>query len=219
MGMRGHPGLCPLTTAEVQRLGEGRVVVRDGVLGEALARAAADAVRRLDASGELTPAGIGRGGALHRDVRGDRTAWLDRTDEAPLGSLFLWFDLLRGELNRAAWLDLARFEVQVACYPGDGRGYARHRDAFAGSDARIVTALVYLNPDWEPSHGGVLRAWEPEGPVDVAPRLDRLVLFRSELVEHEVRPVHAPRAALTAWYRRPEAVPLLADPGGRPVKT
>ncbi|HET9450694.1 MAG TPA: 2OG-Fe(II) oxygenase, partial [Aggregicoccus sp.] len=62
-------------------------------------------------------------------------------------------------------------------------------------------AIWYANPDWAPAHGGVLRLYpEGEAPVDVEPVLDRLVVFLSERVEHEVLPVSAPRLALTAWF-------------------
>jgi SM-20-related protein len=63
-----------------------------------------------------------------------------------------------------------------------------------------VTAILYLNPDWTEAAGGLLRLHLPSGPLDVAPLLDRLVVFRSEIVEHEVLPTHAPRWAVTAWY-------------------
>jgi SM-20-related protein len=36
--------------------------------------------------------------------------------------------------------------------------------------------------------------------VDVEPSLDRLVVFLSERIDHEVLPAFAPRLALTAWY-------------------
>ena len=46
------------------------------------------------------------------------------------------------------------------------------------------------------------------GPIDVAPVLDRLLVFLSEQVEHEVLPTHLPRRAITAWFR---ARDLLGD--------
>jgi SM-20-related protein len=38
-------------------------------------------------------------------------------------------------------------------------------------------------------------------PVDVEPILDRLLVFLSERVEHEVLPTRVPRRAVTAWFR------------------
>jgi SM-20-related protein len=122
----------------------------------------------------------------------------------------LWalFRALRDSLNRGAYLGLDRMEVQVARYPGGGAVYARHRDAFpappAGRPNRRVTAIYYANPAWEPDDGGVLRLHGADGPVDVAPVLDRLLVFLSERVEHEVLPARAPRCAVTAWFRPPD---------------
>ena len=94
----------------------------------------------------------------------------------------------------------AGFDLQLAHYPGGGERYVRHRDAFQGQSNRRVTAIYYANLDWRPEHGGLLRLHLEEGTQDVEPTLDRLVVFLSERVEHEVLPSHAPRLALTAWF-------------------
>lgn len=69
-----------------------------------------------------------------------------------------------------------------------------------------VTALYYLNPAWEASMGGQLRihvSAATNGVVndeglpktwDVEPLLDRLVLFRSDIVDHEVGLAERPRS-------------------------
>ena len=75
----------------------------------------------------------------------------------------------------------------------------RHRDAFPGGDNRRVTAILYLNPDWQPEHGGQLRL-HLDPPRDVEPFSERLVVFLSDRVEHEVLPAFADRWAITAWY-------------------
>jgi SM-20-related protein len=102
------------------------------------------------------------------------------------------------QLNERAWLGLRRFDLQLARYQ-PGAKYVRHRDAFPGDDNRRITAIVYLNPTWAEPDGGKLRLFV-DPIVDLEPRLDRLVVFRSELIEHEVLPAHAERWALTAWY-------------------
>jgi hypothetical protein len=65
-----------------------------------------------------------------------------------------------------------------------------------------VTAIYYANPVWCPEDGGALRLHGDEGPIDVAPILDRLLVFLSERVEHEVLPAVTPRRAVTAWFGR-----------------
>lgn len=193
----------PLTDAEVRALGEGEPLVVDGFLAETAApRAALDAMLRR---GALRPAAIGRG-ADRRHVpalRGDHIAWLEEA-EPPLRALWGLFEGLRLRLNEDLWLGLRRFEVQVAAYPGQGEGYARHRDAFAGSRSRLATAIVYLNGGWQPEHGGCLRIFTEGGERDIAPLEGRLVLFLADRLEHEVLPCFAPRFAVTAWFRGDE---------------
>jgi SM-20-related protein len=176
---------------EVQALGDGGVVVRDGWLGDATARDALAEARELPFRAAQV-----RGG-FHPELRGDELCWLDRHPATPaLAKIVDNFAALAAELNRSAYLGLRRFEVQVARYAA-GTAYAPHRDAFAGvTRSRVVTALYYLNVGWTATDGGVLCA----GGQDIDPIADRLVVFLSEKVEHEVRPANALRYAVTAWY-------------------
>lgn len=181
------------------------MVIRDGVLGEAVEvlRRSAEALF-LDAR-TIRRAGTGRGPERSQDaaVRSDEMVWL--SEEAPaFAPLFGLFEGLRRALNEGAYLGLERFEVQLARYDR-GAHYARHRDAFSGPASRRVTAILYLNPDWRPEQGGQLRIHGPWA-RDVEPRAGRLALFLSDRVEHEVLPAFAPRFAATAWYYGPHAV-------------
>jgi SM-20-related protein len=205
--MSPGPALEP-SPAELADLAERGAFVRDGFLGAALAGAVRAELARL-APGRR-PARMGRGGAhLDPAERGDELLWLDEAAGGPaLAALRARLDGLGAALAREARLALGRREVQVAWYPGGGARYARHRDAFrdglvAAGPRRRLTAILYLNPGWEPAHGGELRLHLPGEVRDVAPALDRLVVFLSERVEHEVRPVHAPRLAVTAWFHGP----------------
>jgi SM-20-related protein len=178
-----------LSSDHVTRLADGELVILDGVLGP-------DAVETRRLAGELAeqvrPAGTSRQGVLG-SARQDAIRWLDPPD---LPVLSRFFDALRSELNERLWLALSHTELQLARYLA-GAHYSRHLDAFADQqDRRLVTAIYYLN-DWHAGDGGELRA----AGVDVEPILDRVVIFRSELVEHEVLPTHVPRFAVTAWYR------------------
>ncbi len=195
--------MVPGLDQEILQLGEQGFFVRDAFLGEAEARAMAAEAERLAREGAFTPAGVSRGADRRVDpvIRGDEIRWLGPEDHPRLHAAF---DQLRQDLNAGAYLGLGRFDVQLARYAGAGEGYQRHRDAFTGGPgSRRLTAICYLNPEWRPEHGGVLRLHLPSGPLDVEPRLDRLVVFRSERVEHEVRPSRAPRYAATAWYYGP----------------
>lgn len=200
-----------LTSAEVATLGDGGLVVRDGVWGP-LADAVRDAAVAWRQQGALTAAGVGLAGE-RLGVRDDRTAFLEpEPGEAPWDAVWRWAETAQGPLSSALWLGLQRFSVQVACYPGDGARYLRHVDALRAEAARRVTAIVYLNPGWTPEDGGCLRAYTPAGPVDVAPVHDRLVLFLADRVPHEVLPTNAVRYAVTTWFRGPQPVPWVPDP-------
>ena len=100
----------------------------------------------------------------------------------------------RGTMNSDRFVLGARSSVQIACYPGNGARYARHYDSFryqnkksksppqhAGTageleqEKRLFTLLYYLNENWQPEHGGVLRLHDgAEDPTfrhwDVEPR-------------------------------------------------
>lgn len=190
-----------LNVAEVEQLGVQGFFVKPGFLGRALAlEASTDARARLE-RGELHRAGVRRGADHRLDaaVRGDSICWIDETVTGVFHEVWRRFDELRLQLNELAWQGLRRTELQLAHYPASGAGYQRHRDAFPGDDNRRVTAIVYLNPAWEPAHGGRLTLFvEPQ--LEVDPTLDTCVVFRSQLIEHEVQPSHADRFAVAAWY-------------------
>ncbi|CAJ1336827.1 unnamed protein product [Effrenium voratum] len=120
-------------------------------------------------------------------------------------------------------------ELQLARF-GPGDAYEAHTDSSALEDldeampleqrrmiaSRRITAILYLNNDWDASFEGALRA-NGRVPVDV-PRREvcheclehgrdnvlpyggSLVLFRSRDLEHEVLPPKKNRYAMTMWY-------------------
>lgn len=198
-----------VSDADVRALGERGVFVKDGFCGPEAAAAARAAALAIAGAGALRSAGLSRGAAYRREpeTRGDETAWLLPARVPPgLAPLCERFETLRRALNRAAYLGLERFDLQLARYPAGGR-YARHLDAFPGGPNRRLTATYYLNAGWRPEDGGLLRLHLPAGLVDVEPVLDRLVVFLPDRVEHEVLAAAAPRWAVTAWFYGREDVP------------
>jgi SM-20-related protein len=187
---------------EIEALGRRGFFTREAFLGASHAQAIHAQARARVEAGALKPAGIRRGADRTEDtaVRGDLITWVSKEPGTALGTLWDAFAELGEALSAGAYLGLGRFELQLAHYPGGGAHYQRHRDAFPGQSNRRVTAIYYANLDWRPEHGGLLRLHLEDGTLDVAPTLDRLVVFLSERLEHEVLPAHAPRLALTAWY-------------------
>ncbi|RVE44597.1 hypothetical protein evm_010735 [Chilo suppressalis] len=96
-----------------------------------------------------------------------------------------------------------RTKAMVACYPGHGSHYVKHVDN-PNKDGRCITAIYYLNLDWDVRrYGGLLRVF-PEGTdqvADIAPIFDRMLFFWSDRRNpHEVQPAHSTRYAITLWY-------------------
>ena len=92
-------------------------------------------------------------------------------------------------LNRAFFLGLEDYESHFALYP-PGAFYQKHLDRFRDDDRRTLSAVFYLNADWQPEQGGALRLYpEGGGELDVLPTAGTLVLFMSAELPHEVLPL------------------------------
>lgn len=158
------------------------------------------------ASGEFHRAGIGRGVELNVDesVRGDQVHWLERAEQGALADYQALLEEVRVSLNRSLYLGLFEFEAHFAVYP-PGAFYRRHLDNFRGTNARIITAILYLNEDWAEDDCGQLRLYtngsETGEYVDIFPHAGQLVLFRSARFWHEVLPARRERFSLTGWLR------------------
>lgn len=95
-----------------------------------------------------------------------------------------------GPLNRAVpdWLGLAGHMVKVQHNAGRGACFPTHFDTY-GDDGKCVTAVLYLNEDWEHGDGGEIVLYPfPKSRVVVQPRFGELVLFSSQQMLHRVLP-------------------------------
>ena len=152
----------------------------------------------------FTKAGIGRGnGYLTNDfVRTDQICWIN--GESSTGRQWLhWTAGLQGFLNRRLFLGLFSFESHFAHYrPGDY--YKRHYDAFRGEANRVLSMVVYLNPDWSSIEGGELVLYQTDNDRDgirVVPLMGTVVVFLSEEFPHEVLPATRDRYSIAGWFR------------------
>eukprot|EP00639_Heterosigma_akashiwo_P007517 CAMPEP_0194561752 /NCGR_PEP_ID=MMETSP0292-20121207/2425_1 /TAXON_ID=39354 /ORGANISM="Heterosigma akashiwo, Strain CCMP2393" /LENGTH=255 /DNA_ID=CAMNT_0039410231 /DNA_START=102 /DNA_END=869 /DNA_ORIENTATION=- len=104
-------------------------------------------------------------------------------------------------------LDSDLTELKYAVYPSGG-SYMRHLDGLnVGEKAREYSFVLYLNRDWTALDAGHLRVFEYEGGsingyIDVEPKAGTIVVFKSDLVPHEVLPTSSKRIALVGWYNR-----------------
>jgi SM-20-related protein len=143
---------------------------------------------------------------VQREVRGDFIFWIDREAASPAETRFLEkVDHLVAYLNRTCFLGIARSEFHYALYP-PGSYYQRHLDVFQNDDRRKLSLVCYLNEaDWRPEDGGALvlypGAEQGEEEVVITPTSGRLVIFESQVLEHEVKPAGRQRLSLTGWLK------------------
>ncbi len=157
---------------------------------------------------DFKKAGIGNKQSLQiqESIRGDYIKWLDQTNSSPAVQLYLArLRELVQFLNQALFLSLKDVEVHMTVYPA-GSFYKRHLDQFKKDDHRKLSVILYLNVDWKEEHGGQLRMYLPDHTKDLLPISGRLVIFRSDEIEHEVVPATRERLSITGW-----ALDRLAD--------
>ncbi|WP_203292257.1 2OG-Fe(II) oxygenase [Maricaulis parjimensis] len=152
----------------------------------------------------LTPAGIGRAEDhdIVRKIRRDLTHWMDGSTPAQAGYL-AFAEAVRREVNYRLMLGLFAFEAHYAVYEPGGF-YKRHVDSFRGARNRMLSSVLYLNPDWDPSDGGLLRIYAPDSEdviAEITPEFGTLALFLSEDIPHEVTPARRDRFSIAGWHR------------------
>jgi Rps23 Pro-64 3,4-dihydroxylase Tpa1-like proline 4-hydroxylase len=106
---------------------------------------------------------------------------------------------LLNALNQFEGIQLKEQRLKVQ--NNTGGCFPMHVDSDVSIDTRIVSGILYLNPDWKPEHGGELKLYpHPEKPVTIEPIMDRLVLFSSPHMVHRVLPCFSDRYCLTLWF-------------------
>lgn len=218
--MSTDPPPCPQAASHLdtvcQTLAAQGYAIVPGFLAADTCRELAAECRQSWQQGEFRPAGVGRGEALRvrPEIRSDLIRWFDSDDCGPQQGR--WLALLedyRQMLNRQLFLGLVEFEGHCALYP-PGSFYQRHLDQFRGVEQRTVTAILYLNEQWQTEDGGQLRIYLDEEQtltLDVLPEQGTLVTFLSANYWHEVLPARRERLSLTGWFKtRPvgEVFPL-----------
>lgn len=134
----------------------------------------------------------------------------DLNDEAMRAALPEHAELLFDE-SLAQTLAAALPELGVATGPaakslklqhnaGSGGCFPWHYDNAGRPSRRVVSCVVYLNPEWREGDGGEL-VLSPflQQEVVVPPIMGRAALFRSDLVLHRVRPAAVERFCFTIW--------------------
>ncbi|WP_347067512.1 2OG-Fe(II) oxygenase [Flavobacterium sp. WV_118_3] len=139
-------------------------------------------------------------------VRGDFIFWLNEAESSPAEKAY--FDRINDfieYLNRTCFMGIRDKEFHYAYYP-EGTFYKRHLDTFQNDDRRKLSIVCYLNDqDWQPEYGGELAIYINKDGTEVTenvyPVKGRMVIFESQVLEHEVKPVKQPRLSITGWLR------------------
>ena len=135
-------------------------------------------------------------------IRGDFISWIDESeankDEIPF---FTSVEDFTNYLNRTCFLGIREREFHYALYP-EGTYYKKHLDTFQNDDSRKLSIVCYLNDeDWLPEYGGELVIYKPEEEISIYPLKGRMVIFESQILEHEVKPVKRERLSITGWLK------------------
>ena len=143
------------------------------------------------------------------DIRGDKIRWI--TEDFVAGSYYLQsINALASVLNRTLFTGIRHSEAHYSCYP-IGFGYQWHSDNPAGRDERVISAVFYLNDDWDSYDGGALEVIDHHGDHhSVMPVANRLIIFDSNL-QHQVQIAHRQRYSIATWMRRDGLVPFVKE--------
>lgn len=166
---------------------------------------------KMEEADLLKKAGIGAYNEqqIISEVRGDYIYWLDAQKDSELSPFFEMIDELSQKLKRYCFISLSGSEFHLAHYPAGSR-YEKHLDHFSEQSNRQITVLIYLNDKWEKSHGGELKVYSEDGDFLVEPIAKRLLIFKSDCVEHEVLLTHKDRYSLSGWLlHKPTALKYL----------
>lgn len=140
-----------------------------------------------------------------KEIRGDFILWIDesRIHENEAEQLFFKkINELVDYLNRTCFMGILQKEFHYAVYP-TGTFYKRHLDTFQNDDRRKLSVVCYLNEDnWKKKFGGELTLYTEEAEIDLLPLPGRVVIFESQVLEHEVKVVKSSeRLSITGWLK------------------
>jgi SM-20-related protein len=180
--------------------------IYDGFLDVGACQGLLESLQQMHAEGLFKQASIGKGAERVQNggIRGDEILWLEKDGTSPSILQFLEkIEALIAYCNRTCFTGIRDYESHFAIYP-PGAYYHRHLDQFRQNGNRKFTFIFYLNFDWQPADGGVLRMYiDTEGTekeIDISPSAGKLICFKSDVIPHEVLTTHATRYSITGWW-------------------
>ncbi|MCM8569732.1 2OG-Fe(II) oxygenase [Gramella jeungdoensis] len=143
---------------------------------------------------------------IAKSIRGDFILWINEADAGEAEKIYFnKINSLVDYLNRTCFMGILTKEFHYALYP-EGTFYKRHLDTFQNDGRRKLSMVCYLNnEDWKPENGGELTIYTENGgkeeEINIYPFPGRVVIFESQELEHEVKPVKVPRLSITGWLK------------------
>jgi SM-20-related protein len=137
-----------------------------------------------------------------KSIRGDFISWIDENNANEAESLFFRKveDFIQ-YMNRTCYLGIQDKEFHYALYP-EGTFYKKHLDTFQNDSRRKLSIVCYLNEeDWKEEFGGELVIYKENEDIAILPMKGRVVVFESQVLEHEVKPVKKERLSITGWLK------------------
>ena len=179
--------------------------VQENFFSSSLIKTLHNELNELQQQGNLKQAGVGREKSFNveQSIRRDEIYWLDKNNTTVAQhEYFRITQELQDAVNQRFYLGLFELEVHFALYAEDAF-YKRHLDQHKNQDTRILSAITYLNEDWNTEDGGELLLYLKNGEsVAIAPNAGTFVCFMSAEFEHEVLPAKRKRVSLTGWFRK-----------------
>lgn len=153
----------------------------------------------------LQAAGLGNKNVyqLNKKIRGDNIKWIDN-DSQNLYEKRVTDKLTNfiAYLNNTCYTSIKTFESHYACYEA-GSFYKRHIDQFQSDKGRKFSIVLYLNDSWQTEDGGAISLYPKDAlALEFLPLAGRIVFFRSDELEHEVKPSNTrDRLSIAAWLK------------------
>ena len=156
-------------------------------------------------SGIMKPGGFDHNQSIQEDkqIRGDKIHWLENQSTNEFEAVYLKkVRKFINHLNETCFTSIKSFESHYSCYEKNSF-YKRHLDQFQQKKERKYSVVLYLNQDWYEADGGMLSMYPVGGKqMDLSPLGGRMVFFRSDEMEHEVRPSYTrERRSIAGWFK------------------
>lgn len=137
-------------------------------------------------------------------IRGDRIKWIEEDSNNNFEKVYLnKIERFKSYLNQTCFTGLNSKEAHYVIYP-IGSFYKLHRDQFRNDDSREISLVLYINEGWKESDEGALSFNDRNNnKVNVLPTEGRLVMFKSDVLLHEVLPsTTRDRISIACWLKK-----------------